>query len=177
LVALASELRTLGQDIRLCVPPDFREWIEALGFDVVPIGPALQSTASTSAARPTAEQWRQLIEGTVATQFATIAEAAQGCDVILAGGALNIAARSIAEKMGIGYVYTSYCPISLPSPHHAPPPVARSLQIPTDGTADNRTLWAKDAEHWNGLFGPAFNAHRAAAGLAPVTDWSVDLAG
>ena len=31
LVALASELKTLGQDVRLCVPPDFRGWIESLG--------------------------------------------------------------------------------------------------------------------------------------------------
>ena len=28
LVALASQLRALGQEVRLCVPPDFREWIE-----------------------------------------------------------------------------------------------------------------------------------------------------
>ena len=31
LVALASQLRTLGHQIRLCVPPDFRDWIEGLG--------------------------------------------------------------------------------------------------------------------------------------------------
>ncbi len=170
MVALASELRGLGQEVRLCVPPDFRGWIEGLGFTVVPIGPELRSTASPGAARPTAEQWRQLIDGTVATQFATIADAAQDCDVILAGGALNIAARSIAEKIGIGYVYASYCPVSLPSPHHAPPPVARSLQTPVEEGLDNLTLWAKDAEHWNGLFGPAFNSHRAAIGLAPIKE-------
>ena len=27
LVALASQLRALGQEVRLCVPPDFRDWI------------------------------------------------------------------------------------------------------------------------------------------------------
>ena len=32
LVALASELTTLGLEVRLCVPPDFREWIESLGM-------------------------------------------------------------------------------------------------------------------------------------------------
>ena len=40
LVALASELKALGQDVRLCVPPDFRDWIEGMGMPVTPIGPA-----------------------------------------------------------------------------------------------------------------------------------------
>jgi vancomycin aglycone glucosyltransferase len=31
-VALASHLKALGQDVRMCVPPDFREWIESLGI-------------------------------------------------------------------------------------------------------------------------------------------------
>ena len=33
LVALALQLRALGQDVRLCVPPDFGEWIAGLGFE------------------------------------------------------------------------------------------------------------------------------------------------
>ncbi len=32
LVALALQLRTLGQEVRMCVPPDFRDWIEGLGL-------------------------------------------------------------------------------------------------------------------------------------------------
>ena len=44
LVALAAELRALGQEVRLCVPPDFREWIEGLGMPVTRIGPELRST-------------------------------------------------------------------------------------------------------------------------------------
>ena len=28
LVALAEELKTRGHDVRLCVPPEFREWID-----------------------------------------------------------------------------------------------------------------------------------------------------
>ena len=33
LVALALQLKALGQEVRLCVPPDFRDWIEDLGID------------------------------------------------------------------------------------------------------------------------------------------------
>lgn len=171
LVALASEFRALGEEVRVCVPPDFRDWIEGLGIPVVPIGPELRQTASPRVpwVRPTPEQRRQMLEGTVATQFATIPAAAHGCDVIVGGGALQIAARSIAEQMGIPYVYASYCPITLSSPHHAPPPLMGE-PARTQETADNRTLWVEDAQRWNDNVGAAVNSHRASAGLAPVAD-------
>src|SRR5512141_1641976 len=100
LVALGVQLKTLDQEVRLCVPPDFRAWIEGLGLPVTPIGPELRSTAkSNPMGTPlTPEQRRQMIEGTVATQFETITAAAQGCDIIVGATALQIAAPSIAEK-------------------------------------------------------------------------------
>src|SRR5688500_17679965 len=127
LVALASQLRALGQEVRLCVPPDFRDWIESLGMPVIPIGPEVRAFAAARppamAAPPSAESMRQIIEATVATQFETITAAAQGCDTIVAATALQVAARSVAERMGIRYVFAAYCPTVLPSPHHAPPPL------------------------------------------------------
>jgi vancomycin aglycone glucosyltransferase len=175
LVALASQLRALGQEVRLCVPPDFRDWIESLGFAVTPIGPELRKmTAASPPATPapfSPERRRQLAEGTVATQFETIASAAQDCDIIVGATALQIAARSVAEKMGIPYVFAAYCPIVLPSPHHAPPPLPTIPGLtPAPATADNRELWARDAERFNDLFGPALNSYRASMGLAPVDD-------
>ena len=53
LVALAAQLRTLDQDVRLCVPPDFQEWIDSLGIPVTPIGPEpRKATASSPPATP-----------------------------------------------------------------------------------------------------------------------------
>ncbi|MBV8732157.1 MAG: glycosyltransferase, partial [Acidobacteriia bacterium] len=51
LVALASHLKALGHEVRVCVPPDFSEWIESLGIAVIPIGPKVRGFA---ASRPTA---------------------------------------------------------------------------------------------------------------------------
>jgi vancomycin aglycone glucosyltransferase len=175
LVALGLELRRLGQEVRLCAPPDFREWIDSLGLPVTPIGPELRSftasSASASSAPPSPERRRQLAEATVATQFETIAAAARGCDIIMGATALQIAARSVAERIGIPYVYAAYCPTVLPSPHHAPPPLPPIPgQTPAPAAADNRELWARDAKRFNDLFGPALNAHRTSIGLAPVSD-------
>jgi vancomycin aglycone glucosyltransferase len=172
LVALAVELRALGEEVRLCVPPDFRDWIESLGMPVTPIGPELRSTgkASPSAAPPTPEQRRGMMEGTVATQFETIAAAARGCDVIVGATALQVAAPSVAESMGIPYIFAAYCPAVLPSPHHAPPVLAMLGQKPVPAAADHRELWDQDARRWNDTWGPLLNPRRTSLGLAPVGD-------
>jgi vancomycin aglycone glucosyltransferase len=188
LVALALQLRALGQEAHLCVPPDFREWIDGLGFPVTPIGPTLRTAmASSPPAAPVSpspashvrtsefqrspEFRRQMARATVATQFDTITAAAKGCDIIVGATVLQIAARSVAERMGIPYVFTAYCPNVLPSAHHAPP-VLPSLpgQTPASAAVGNHDLWARDIERFNDLFGDALNSHRASLGLAPVHD-------
>jgi len=73
------------------------------------------------------------------------------------------------SKLGIRYVMAGYCPIFLPSPHHAPPVYPMLGQKPDD-TVDNRTLWARDTQRWNDTWRGILNTHRASAGLAPVTD-------
>jgi vancomycin aglycone glucosyltransferase len=171
LVALALALRAHGQEVRLCVPPDFREWIEGLGLPVTPIGPELRKATAAAPPTPmTPELRRQLGEGTVAAQFATITEAAQGCDVIVAASALQIGARSVAELMGIRYVFAAYCPIVLPSERHAPPPLPLPPQTPAPPPADNRELWKRNAQRFTETFGAALNSHRASRGLPPVDD-------
>jgi len=174
MVALALQLREHGQEVRICAPPDFSEWIGGLGIPFVPVGPEVRQTEapsrSAAQAPPTPEQIRKLMEDTVAGQFETITGAVKGCDVLVAGMALQFALHSVAEQMGIFYVYAAWCPITLPSPHHAPPPLPSRAQPPKDGTADNRTLWTEDKKIWNDHWAAAINSHRAAAGLAPVSD-------
>jgi vancomycin aglycone glucosyltransferase len=75
-------------------------------------------------------------------------------------------ARSVAEKLGIRYVYVAYCPIFLPSPHHPPPPLPGRPYPPE--VTDNWVLNDLNAQSFNALFGEALNTHRAAVGLPPV---------
>ena len=73
LLALALELRALGQEARVCALPDFRDWIDSFGIAVVPIGPELRPLTATSApalpAKPSPEQLRQLAIDSVDAQF------------------------------------------------------------------------------------------------------------
>ncbi|MCZ9339803.1 glycosyltransferase, partial [Streptomyces sp. TRM76130] len=57
----------------------------------------------------------------LAAQFGTVAAAAEGCDVLLATGLAHFSSRSAAEKLGTPYVYATFCPFLLRSPHQAPP--------------------------------------------------------
>ena len=174
LVALASQLVALGQEVRLCVPPDFREWIEGLGMPVTPIGPELRSMAKPGPSGPpptiTPEQRRQMIEGTVTAQFETITRAAAGCDVLLGATALQVAAPSVAETLGIPYVFAAYCPAVLPSPRHAPPVLAALGDKPAPATDDYTALWDRDAERWNDAWSSPINNQRTALGMAPIGD-------
>ena len=171
LVALGWASKALGDDVMLCVPPDFREWIEGLGMPVTTIGPELRSTGKArSGATITAEQRRRMLEGTVAAQFETIASAARGRDLIVGATALQVAAPSVAESMGIPYVFAAYCPAVLPSPHHAPPVLAMLGDMPTPQMSDYSELWVRDALRWNDTWLPLINARRDALGLAPITD-------
>ena len=174
-VALALQLKALGQEVRLCVPPDFRQWIEGFGIPVTPIGPEVRAFAVASRpaappSPPTPEQMRQLMDATVATQFDTIGAAADGCNVIVATTAIQIATRSVAEMRGIPYVFAAYSPNVLPSRHHAPPVLTTQGQTPAGATADVRELWARNADSFNNTFGAALNAHRVSRGLEPVND-------
>ena len=78
------------------------------------------------------------------------------------------AARSVAEKLGIHYVYATYCPVWLPSPHHRPLGLP-GRPFPPDVT-DNRVLWKLEAQGMNAVFGAPFNTHRASIGLPPMDD-------
>jgi vancomycin aglycone glucosyltransferase len=105
----------------------------------------------------------------VADQFATIAEAARGCDVIVAT-ALQVAARSVAQMLGTRYVFAAFCPAFLPSPHHPPPPLAAPGPDQPLSPAGHQELWDRHADRLNEVFGPALNRFRASLGLSVVED-------
>jgi len=173
LVGLASQLMALGQEVRLCVPPDFREWIEGLGMPVTPIGPELRSTGKAAPSMGTTitpEQRRQMIEGTVTAQFETITAAARDCDMLVGATALQVAAPSVAESLGIPYVFAAYCPAVLPSRHHAPPVLAALGDKPVPAMDDYSEVWTQDARRWNDTWLPLINTQRASLGLSPIRE-------
>lgn len=171
LLALALEVKALGHGARLCVAPNFKDWIESYDLECTPIGPDLEKltggTVPGRPALPSQEQLQQLADGMVRGQFQVIAEAASGSDLVVGAGALQIATRSIAEVQKIPYVFAAYCPAVLPSAHYPPSKMGDhySYSLPE---AENWRLWAEDARDFNQRFRATLNEERARLGLEPV---------
>jgi len=163
--ALAVRLKELGNDVVVVAPPDFEELVTGNGIDFTPVGPHLRTFSPGQLKR---EDLGRLAEESVREQFRVVGRAAEKADVLVAGGALQHATRSVAESIGAHYVYASFCANTLPSPRHAPP--AMLGRVPVNGTAaENLAQW----EQHRLLFAnsrPSLNAERAKLGLDPVDD-------
>jgi vancomycin aglycone glucosyltransferase len=171
LLGLAVQLQALGAEALVCAPPDdeFADLAASFEVPLIGVGPSVRAV-NTAAPGSSEADVRAHVLGLLDAQFGPVAEAAQGCDALVSAGLVwtGAGARSVADKLGIPYVYASYHPTHLPSPYHPPPEyVGRGM-----GTSeiDNRMMWNHNASNANLLFGPTLNSHRAAIGLPPVTD-------
>ena len=139
LVALAVQLRALGAEVRMCAPPDeeFAQLLARGGLHLVPFEKPWRSWERP----PTAAERQQRVADFIAAQYDTVAEAAAGCDVIVATAMSQFVGPSVAEKLGIPYRYALFCPDVL------------------DGL---------DGQGFDDWFGEPVNTHRVSIGLPPV---------
>lgn len=91
LVGLAVQLRALGAEVRVCAPPDedFAQRLAGVGVPMVPVGQSAR--ALTTAAPSSADLPRRAAE-LIASQFAAVTTAAEGCDALVATGMMPAAA-------------------------------------------------------------------------------------
>ena len=167
LAALALRLRELGAEVRVCAPPDeeFAALFARVGVTPIALGPSTRSIAAGLKA-PSPDAAVRLAAELVATRFATLPAAAEGCDALVATGLMPAGARDVADKLGIRYVLACFHIFGLPSRHFAP--AARPGKQSPAGETDNRVLWQQDAERVNALYAEPLNRGRAAIGLPPV---------
>ncbi|MGI5505778.1 glycosyltransferase [Lentzea sp. CA-135723] len=163
--ALGVRLQALGNDVRVVAPPDFEDLITGNGLAFTPVGPVLRDV---KAVKTTPDELRRLAEESVREQFRVVTKTAVDADVLVAGGALQHATRSVAESIGARYVYASFCANTLPSPHHAPP--AMLGRVPVHGTPEeNLAQWEQHRRYFVSSR-DTLNEERAKLGLAPVED-------
>ncbi|RSM50671.1 glycosyltransferase [Amycolatopsis balhimycina DSM 5908] len=151
LIALAVRLRELGVDVRMCLPPDYVERCAEVGVSMVAVGPAMRAGARGPGEPPPGAP--EIVSEVVADWFDKVPAAAEGCDVVVATGLLPAAVvvRSVAEKLGIPYLYTVL------SPDHLPSVLSQAERDEYDQGADR-------------LFGAVVTSGRAAIGLPPVAN-------
>lgn len=163
-VALAGQLRRAGAEVVGCGPPDLGGLFDQVGAGWVPFGRAVRELAVGAAAgrgpRSLPEVAGELMDGAHRAVLT-----AGPCDLVVAAGSLPgvVGAQSAAEVTGAGYRYATTSPCYLPSPRHAPVPWPGQQAVPQE--AGHRHRWEANAEHLQGLLGPAADAHRSAVGL------------
>lgn len=143
MVALAVRLRQRGAKVRMCAPPD-EEFVDLLEREGVP-QVAFPEPWRSWQRPPTSEERHQRVTEFITAQYDTVAEAAAGCDVVVATAMSQFVAPSVAERLGISYRYVLFCPDVV------------------DGL---------DGRGFNELFKEPIDAHRASIGLPPVRDVS-----
>jgi vancomycin aglycone glucosyltransferase len=111
-----------------------------------------------------------MMEGTVATQFETITAAARGQDVIVGATAIQVAAPSVAERMGNPIRLRRLLPGGAAVTAPCATRVDHAGDTPAGPMADHWELWIKDARRWNDTWKSLLDSHRASFGLPPVDD-------
>jgi vancomycin aglycone glucosyltransferase len=128
---------------RRVLPPDeeFTELLARVGVPLVPFGKTWRSWAT----RPSTAEERvvsvdEFVAEYIAATYDTVAEAAEGCDALVASGMLHFVARSVAEKLAVPHRFAIF---------------SESLL---------------DAQTWHALVGAPINTHQASIDLPPVDD-------
>lgn len=167
---LAAQIRALGGEALVCCPPDaeFAELVERAGATLVPAFTSVRQWIAGALANdppmPLSDRAALVLNG----QFEVLNAAAEGCDAIFHIGLFpsTVAAVCVAELKGLPHIHGAYSPAFVPSEHHRPLAFP-GHPVPAD-IADNRRLWALNAEVMTDLFGAATAALRGRVGLRPV---------
>ena len=104
IVALGVELQALGHRARLCVPPNFKEWVESYGLECVPIGPDLKKMTGGNVTGkpvlPSKEQYTRARHGRIQSPAGRYRRRKPD-----AGNARSVAARGVGARPGSGRAY------------------------------------------------------------------------
>jgi vancomycin aglycone glucosyltransferase len=149
----------------LCAPPNFQSFVKLLGSSSFRIGPDAKKL-SQAAKAPTREKaplaQRQAMDRMmVRRHFDVLPAAVQGCDAIVGGDALSIAAHSIAESVEARYRFVAFCPATFPTAKYALNTSACGKPgrygSPPRRRNHRKLLWSQDARGFNDVFRAALS--------------------
>ncbi len=165
-LVLGEELRRRGHSVMLAAPPDFRELAASYGLPFTPIGdpvgPMILRNSAMTERNPAAALPAQLglLRGYIGEQVHDLLSAKVEADVIVAAG-LSLAAKVLADKLGVPHVFCCYSLSAMRSAAH-PPAVLPLFGMPR---LVNRALWGGLTLLFDTALGSAINHYRKRVGL------------
>ena len=165
MLAFAIALRRHGHDVAFVAPSDFVDWLRAAGFPAESDGIDVEATirAPGTDLQSLRFQMRYLTDVLAPTLFASVARAARNVEVIVGSG-VQLAAPSVAERLGVPCVNVAFCPCAVPG-RSAPPPTIKTQRLPR---WLNALLWRTTRPMADAALRAPINAGRASLGLGPV---------
>jgi UDP:flavonoid glycosyltransferase YjiC (YdhE family) len=170
-LALGQVLRQRGHSVLIAAPPNFADWVRALGFDFAPVGLDMQQfladhpdvlTGNVRRATPLLKSYFAEALPRQMQQLLAICAAADADGLVWAGLALT--APSVAEHLDIPALGVLYSTCMVPSGSH-PPPTVRWHGLPP---WLNRTFWWLHDRLAAHMIGLPLNQARRQAGLSAV---------
>ncbi len=161
-IVLGQALLRAGHEVVLCASEDFEGFVRGHGLSFHAIDTSFEAWL-----REGAQSQTKLMENmrrSVTHQLEVLPKVVEGADLLLATGLL-VAARSVAEALGVPYRYVAFCPRVQRSRYH-PGPAFPMNHAPA---WFNRLSWWFTRVSWNKFAGEPINAWRAKAGL-PLTN-------
>ncbi|GBG38480.1 glycosyltransferase [Mycobacterium montefiorense] len=156
--AVGRELQRRGHEVRLAVPPNLVDLVEAAGLDVVPYGPDQQQgfwdvdfLRKFWKVRQVLDSWRQtqdLLQVSLGEMSATLVALADGADLLFTGPGFPQVPANVAEYYGIPLAAMHYFPM-LPNGQLAPnvpAPLVRTAMTLLDWPQRVVTKRAEDAQ-------------------------------
>jgi UDP:flavonoid glycosyltransferase YjiC (YdhE family) len=134
MLALARSLRDDGNQVLLCAPQKFSNWIQAHGIPHRSFGADPDEMLAAEKSLPAL---RALFARDVDAQFEVLGDEVERAEVLVSGS-IVFSAQSLAEKRGIPFVPVALCPGAIPSAEH-PFPALPSMRLPR---WVNRLSWA-----------------------------------
>ena len=169
MIELAARVEAAGHRAVVCGPPDFRDLAAARPVEYVTLGVSAAAFLGERAdllARNPVRVLREAfayVRQSMAERMRALVEIADGADLVIAGGA-ETAASSAAERCGVAYRYTCYCPVLFPSREHTPP----FLNGAERAEWANRLLWPLLLAGVDLAVRRALTPARRSIGLPPV---------
>ncbi len=169
MLALAQTLRARAHTVLIAAPPNFGNWVGALGFDFAPLSEDIQTFLAENRDIMTSRPLKMLavisryFRQQIPLQASQLAPICRGADVVVWGG-LALCAPSVAEHLGLPVLGVLYSNCLLPSNQHPPP------NIPWHGLPGwvNTLFWSINHMLGDLLLRRRLNAMRASLGLAPI---------
>lgn len=170
MLALAQTLRQRGHTPLLAAPPNFKTWIEGLGFEFAPLGQDMQVFIQEHPEMMTGNPLKMgrgflhYFHQQLAPQALALVAACRGADVLVYAGLALFSGASAAQAAQLPSLCLQFTNCLLPSRLHPP------ALLPKHGLPGwmNRLAWTLERGMGNRAMRGTLNAMRATLGLAPV---------